>query len=214
VDHDILLDIIKDKIKDQEVISLLATIVKSEDTKFGLPVTANLEADTRISEKGMPIGNLTSQMFANIYLNELDYYIKHELKIRYYIRYMDDMIILHHDKAQLHHVKYAIEEFLLTKLKLNLNNKTAIRPTSLGIHFVGYQIWPTHKKIRKPTALKIKRKLHKMAGRYNRGIINLDKFKASLASYMGMLIHANCDRFKRALLNSIVLCKGGGKMKT
>lgn len=211
VDHEILLNILKDKLKDQEVINLLATIINSEETKFGLPSTANLETDIRVSDKGMPIGNLTSQMFANIYLNELDQYAKHELKLHYYVRYMDDIIILQQEKAQLHHVKYAIEEFLLTRLKLNLNNKTAIRPISLGIHFVGHQVWNTHKKIHKPTALKIKRRLVKIAGRYNKGFITLDAFKASLASYMGMLKHANCDRFKRTLLKSITLCKGSDK---
>lgn len=207
VDHVILLEILKDKLKDQEVVNLLATIIQSEGTKFGLPITVNLDCDTLISEKGMPIGNLTSQMFANIYLNELDYHIKHDLQLHYYVRYMDDMIILHHDKGQLHHVKSSIEEFLLTKLKLNLNNKTAIRPISLGIHFVGYQIWNSHKTIRKPTALKIKRKLRKMAAEYNKGMITLNKLKASLASYMGMLIHANCNRFRSALLKNLTLCK-------
>ena len=150
IDHAVLLEIIGRKIADPDVMWLLDTIVNSEDKPFGLPVGfAAYETDERLSDVGMPIGNLTSQMFANIYLNEADQYIKRELGVRYYIRYMDDMIILADDKKRLQAIKHDVEAFLDEKLRLSLNKKTAIRPISLGIDFLGYKVWASHTKLRK-----------------------------------------------------------------
>lgn len=101
VDHNILMNILDSKIADEKLLRLLERIINSENTKFGLPSGVEVDQiskDDRLLEVGMPIGNLTSQMFANIYLNELDQFVKHELKVHYYIRYVDDFIILHNDK--------------------------------------------------------------------------------------------------------------------
>lgn len=108
VDHDILLKILARRIKDQRLLNLLEKIINCESMNFGLPPGKEpdeVAVSDRLSNKGMPIGNLTSQMFANIYLNEVDQYAKHELGLHYYIRYMDDIIILHHDKKYLAEVK-------------------------------------------------------------------------------------------------------------
>ncbi len=160
VDHAVLLGIITRKINDPDLMWLLDKIVNSEHKRFGLPLGRSaIDSDVRLADKGMPIGNLTSQMFANIYLNELDQYVKRELEVRYYVRYMDDMVILSDSKELLHQYKDLIEVFLDEKLRLILNNKTAIRPISLGIDFLGYKVWPTHVKLRKAAALKMKRRL-------------------------------------------------------
>ena len=207
VDHAVIMRILARKIKDQELLKLLETIVNSENTKFGLPTGATLDTDKRVSDKGMPIGNLTSQMFANIYLNELDQYVKHVLRIKHYIRYMDDIIILHPSKQHLHQVKFAISDYLNEHLSLELNNKTTIRPVSLGVHFVGQQLWATHRKIRKPASLKIRRRLTLLARQYSTGVLPLAKFKASLASYLGIMKHVDCYRFKTKLLSTVKLCR-------
>ena len=115
---------------------LLHKIINSEDTRFGLPAGMSPEDctdDMWLWDVGMPIGNLTSQLFANIYLNELDQFCKHQLHIHYYVRYMDDIIILFDDKRQLAEWKDEIEAFLNDNLHLDLNKKTAIRPVALGI---------------------------------------------------------------------------------
>ena len=83
-------------------------------------------------------------MFANLYLNELDQFAKHKLHLKYYIRYMDDIIIIHEDKRYLKYIKDQIEEYLNTELHLQLNKKTCIRPCSMGIEFVGFRVWTTH----------------------------------------------------------------------
>lgn len=95
------MDILRKKIADEDLLHVLSVIINCEDTNFGLPLGADIgdvAFDELLGEVGLPIGNLTSQMFANLYLNELDQFCKHKLHLHYYIRYMDDIIILHPDK--------------------------------------------------------------------------------------------------------------------
>jgi len=153
----------------------------------------------------IPIGNLTSQMFANIYLNELDQYCKHELKIHYYIRYMDDIIILGDDKKRLVEIKTEIETFLRERLKLRLNDKTAVRPVGMGIEFVGFRVWASHVKLRKSTALKMKRRLKEIKYLYAEGLVDLDTVKGVLASYFGMMQHCNSYNLRRKIADTFVL---------
>lgn len=143
-------------------------------------------------ETGMPIGNLTSQLFANIYLNELDQFCKHKLKIHYYIRYMDDVIILGPNKWVLREWKEEIEKFLEKELHLDLNTKTSIRPMKSGIEFVGVRIWPTHMKLRKSTVRRIKRETRKISRLYASGDMARDAFERRVTSIRGMLKHAEC----------------------
>lgn len=194
VDHTILINLLRRKIKDEELLQLLMTIITYDGTLFGLKLNGDVNnpAD-RISGKGMPIGNLTSQMFANLYLNELDQYCKRTLSIRYYVRYMDDVIILSNDKGKLHQYKALIEDFLNNKLDLHLNNKTAIRPISTGVEFVGYRLWPTHVKMRKSTALKMKKRLKYVKKQYENKQLPFEKVNATVQSYMGILKH--CDSY-------------------
>lgn len=212
INHQILMGIIQSKIDDPDLIWLLNTIINSEDTKFGLPLDVDpgeCTAEDRLADVGMPIGNLTSQMFANLYLNELDQYAKHQLRLHYYIRYMDDIIILHHDKKYLHAVKDDIENFLNNNLALQLNGKTAIRPINCGIEFVGYRIWPTHRKLKKKTALKMKHRLKYLQKAYSRGEIGFDKLNASVQSYLGLLKHCNSYRLRNKLFDDLVFVRGG-----
>lgn len=208
VDHDALVDILSRKIKDIKLMNVLEDIIRCKTHSFGLPIEATLEdIDVRLDNKGMPIGNLTSQMFANIYLNELDQYIKRKLRIHYYIRYMDDVIILHESKEELHKIKNQIEEFLMEKLKLNLNNKTAIRPVTLGIEFVGYKVWNTHIKLRKSTSLKMKRRLKYLKKQYEQGEIEFEDIRATMASYFGLMKHSNSYNLKSKLLDSLIFVR-------
>ena len=107
----------------------------------------------------MPLGNLTSQFFANLYLNELDYFIKHNLKIKYYIRYVDDFIILHKDKEQLEFYKEQINKFLKNNLKLELHpDKSKIISQNKPIPFVGFRIFNNYKLLRKFNRKNIQRR--------------------------------------------------------
>ncbi|WNF36391.1 RNA-directed DNA polymerase [Bacillaceae bacterium IKA-2] len=207
VDQDVLLSILKRKIKDNELMWLLEKFIRSEHS-FGIPLGDHNFEKERIDGIGMPIGNLTSQLFANLYLNELDQYAKHELKLHHYIRYMDDIIILHHDKQELWKVLEAIDTFLVTNLKLELNNKTTIRPIHTGIEFVGYRVWPTHRKLKKKTVKKMKKRLKYLQNSYAKGEVTLNDVRCTLASYLGYMKHANCYKLKKKVLNEFVLTKG------
>src|SRR3989344_4020530 len=143
VNHEILLHIIKKKIKDENIIWLINKILNNyEMKKQGI---------------GMPLGNLTSQFFANVYLNELDYFVKHELKAKYYIRYVDDFVVLHEDKNTLRHFKNKINAYLKT-LKLELHtDKSKIMPLRNGLTFLGYRIFYHYKLLRRSNLRKFQK---------------------------------------------------------
>ncbi len=112
--------------------------------------TNEVTGDERLT--GVPLGNLTSQLFANIYLNELDQFIKHKIKARYYIRYMDDFLILCYNKKELAGIKEKIKVFLSAELKLDLHPKKCnIFPVNKGIDFLGYRIFANYRLLRKST---------------------------------------------------------------
>lgn len=210
IDHGVLMDILKRKIADKDLLWLLDVIIKSNGMKFGLPPGMEpdqCDKEDRLKDTGMPIGNLTSQMFANLYLNELDQYCKHELRLHYYIRYMDDIIILHPDKRYLHYIKDEIETFINENLKLHLNKKTAIRPISAGIEFVGFRIWPTHRKLKKKSAIKMKKRIKYIKKAYKEGRIGFEKVNNTMQSYFGIMQHFNSYKLKKKILGDLVFKK-------
>lgn len=111
---------------------------------------------------GLPIGNYTSQIFANIYLNELDQYVKHKLKCKYYFRYMDDCIILVKTKEEAKQILEEIKEFLKRNLELELNSKTQIFKSKQGVNFCGYKINEYRLKIRDKGKRKLKKKVKEL----------------------------------------------------
>lgn len=205
VDHKILLELLSKKIDDSDLMQLLRIIIESEDTPFGLPLCGDLAESARLFDIGIPIGNLTSQMFANLYMNELDQFAKRTLRIGRYIRYMDDIIILSPSKELLHHYKIVLEKFINEKLHLELNKKTAIRPCSLGVDFCGYKIWPDHIKVRKSTALRMKRHLKLVTEQYAEGRISLEKANQSFTSYFGLLKHCNSYQLRKKISKTYIL---------
>lgn len=205
IDRSILENILSKTIKDKELLGLLKIIINKANIPFGLEINCNKEI--RIFEKGIPIGNLTSQMFANIYLNELDQYVKRILRVKYYIRYMDDFLILHEDKKYLHYLKETIEMFLEKKLKLQLNNKTSIKPIKLGIDFLGYKIWGTHIKLRKSTALRIRRHLKHLSKKYSKNEESFEKINSTVQSYIGLMEHCNSYSLRKKIFVNFILKK-------
>jgi retron-type reverse transcriptase len=137
VDHQILIHIIRKKVRDKRIVWLIKKIL-------GNNVTSNSFG------KGMPLGNLTSQFFANVYLNELDYFVKHKLRVKFYIRYVDDFVLLHPSEFQLKLWGRRVEEFLLLGLKLELHNEKSRKIfLSKGIDFVGFRNFYNFRLLRK-----------------------------------------------------------------
>ncbi len=148
--------------------------------------------------KGIPLGNLTSQVFANIYMNELDQFIKHQLKIKYYLRYADDFVILSESRGALEKLVDPVAEFLKNRLKLELHpNKIIFRKLDWGIDFLGYIVLPHYILPRTKTKKRIFTKLKAKIGSEN--------FNQSLQSYLGYLQHANSFKVTQQLKNQIWL---------
>jgi hypothetical protein len=167
LDREILIKIIQKKIKCLKTIQLIRLILN------------NFEGDN-----GMPLGNLTSQFFANVYLNELDYFVKHQLRAKFYIRYVDDFIILHKSKEQLESWKKDIDNFLKEKLKLELHaDKSKIIPLNKGVDFVGFRNFYYFRLLRKRNINKIYFKIED----YKQNKLSKEKL---LASFQGWNAHA------------------------
>ena len=140
----------------------------------------------------MPLGNLTSQVFANIYLNELDRFVKHKLKTQYYIRYADDFLLLSKNKELLYRYVDVLRQFLNNELKLELHpDKIIFRKLEWGIDFLGYVVLPHYILPRTKTRRRIFKKLKEK--------IDLESFNQSLQSYLGYLKHANSYKLTREL---------------
>lgn len=208
VSHRILKKILAKKIKDARLLEVLYSVIDCKHTPFGLPLGASpgdVPLEDRLYDVGMPIGNLLSQVFANVYLDVLDQFCKRVLKIHFYIRYMDDVIVLCNDKIQLREWKDQIEVFLMNELELHLNSKTCIRPISQGIEFVGYRIWPDRVIVRKSTSLRIKRALRGLAVKYSKYEITMQDVTSALRSYLGMLEHCDSEALVKKILDNLVL---------
>lgn len=182
INKNILYDILQRKIKDPKVLWLTREILYSN------------EGDTNL-----PIGNYTSQMFANIYLNELDQYVKHKLKGKYYFRYMDDAILIRRTKEEVKSDLENIKIFLSEKLKLELNKKTQIFKNKQGVNFCGYKINEYRLKIRDKGKRKLKKKVKSLKEKVKTGEINSKEAKRYLAGHLGYMKIANVKNLKEKL---------------
>lgn len=192
IDHKILLSILSLRIKDQELIGLLTEIIGSFTSS----------RSTLFNRCGVPIGNLTSQLFANIYMDVFDQFMKHELKVRYYSRYTDDFVIVSSNKEYLLNLLPQIHSFLKEKLKIQIHpNKISITKFSSGIDYLGYVLFPNFTLVRKHTQKRALRKINEKIFLYKKGVIPEDKVIATLMSYLGVLSHANTFRFSEELKN-------------
>ena len=149
------------------------------------------------AETGLPIGNLSSQFFANVYLNELDQFIKHQLKARAYVRYVDDFVLLHPDPAQLVQWRTAIEGFLAERLHLRLRDAGRLAPVRQGIDFLGYIVRPRYCLVRRRVVGHLlsrldrwRRAVHRADGSLRLAPAQREALHAMLASYLGHFRHA------------------------
>lgn len=155
---------------------------------------------------GIPLGNLTSQIFANIYLNELDRFVKITLQAENYARYMDDVVIISNDKAQLHAWREQIELFLMDELKLKTNSKTQVFPIAKNngraLDFLGYRIYQSHRLLRKSSVKRIKSKLKKFHKEYREGTVGEKEITQSITSWIAHAKHADTFGLRSQLLKS------------
>lgn len=194
MDHRILLEILGRRINDKDVMWLLEEIVGSYRVN-----SPNLFHNTAT---GVPIGNLTSQLFANVYMNELDQFVKHGLKVKHYARYTDDLVIISRSKEYLENLIPQLNEFLEKNLRLSFHpDKVTIHFYSKGVDFLGYVVFPYHILLRKRTKRRILRKFQGKLREHKEGKINRDRILASLNSNLGVLSHANAYNLSCDLKN-------------
>jgi len=160
-------------------------------------------------ERGLPIGSLTSQWLANLYLDRLDHFIKDDLGAPYYLRYMDDFVLLGPNKAWGRETLERIRGFL-AGMDLTLNPKSGIRPISQGVDFVGYRHWTSHTLPRKRTVKRARKQLKGLQSRYNAGKIGFDYVRARVVSFTGYMKHCNGRRTLEHILERFILT-GAGK---
>ena len=182
IDKDIIYKIIQRKIKDDKILWLTREILYSNE-----------------GPKNLPIGNYTSQMFANIYLNELDQYVKHKLKGKYYFRYMDDAVLMRKTKEETKQDLEKIKKFLKEKLELELNQKTQIFKNKQGVNFCGYKINEYRLKIREKGKKKLKKKVKELKKRVETREIDSKEAKRYLAGHLGYMKIANVNSLKEKL---------------
>lgn len=208
IDHEILMDICRKKIDDPRTVDLLGYYINNDAVPFGMPLDANqltITEEQMLYDLGIPIGGGLSHMLGNMYLDPLDQFCKRVLGIKRYIRYMDDIIILDNDKERLKEYGSRMTQFLEERLHLNFNNKTALRPVRVGCEFVGFVIYNDHVILRKSTTLRMKRTLRKTRQDYHDNLITFKEANATMQSYLAMLSHVDCKKFKEKLLNEFVL---------
>ena len=193
VNHKILLSIIEKKVPEERVLWLIKLILSNHKVKE--------------NGKGMPLGNLTSQFFANVYLNELDKFVKHKLKAKYYIRYVDDFVILHSSRNILEEYKLKINEFLSLNLDLKLHpDKSKIFNLDSGAGFLGFRIFYFHKIVRKQNIRKFEKKFDKFKRLYKKNAVSRKKVVESFESWLAHITHANTYKYRRHLIRIFNAC--------
>ena len=197
------LSFIPEKSEYSEIRNLLKILVFHDPTEDFVKKVSGCSVERLDTEKslfntkkgcGIPIGNLTSQFFANVYLNELDHFIKHILKARYYLRYVDDFIILHENPEQLKKWHKEINKFLKDKLNLTLKNIVIIKPLSCGINFLGYVQHVHYRLVRRRVIGNFERKLNEYSVKDLAKPLNYDELnqlKAVVTSYLAHCSKAN-----------------------
>lgn len=194
IDHDILLDLIRKRIVDDRLMTVIENIIRS----YSEPGTPG---------KGLPIGNLTSQLFANLYLDALDHWAKDVRRERCYARYMDDFVFIHPDKRHLQALRIDCERWLADELQLNTNHKTQVFPVARkggrGLHFLGFHLWPNGRRLRRASLKRFGRQVKQWQKQFASGQIDLALVRENLHSWVnharhGEAVPALSQRLKHA----------------
>jgi RNA-directed DNA polymerase len=210
IDHSILKSLLAKHIADKDTAWLINLIIDS-----GAGVQADESPQTLFAgddlfavlrPRGLPIGNLTSQFWANVYLHELDQYVKHELKCRAYLRYMDDFVLFSNDKGQLQEWKAAMRVFLANRLRLQLHpKKSLVFPTQIGIDFCGFILFPTHRRLRRSSLRRFVKRFCRQRIAYQHGDLSLEKMTESVRCWIAHAAHGNTWRLRRKLFSDYSL---------
>ena len=210
IDLEIMRNLLGRRIADRQVLWLIDQILASgADIQRGEASVTYFPGDNlfaALRSLGLPIGNLTSQFFANVYLHELDKFAKHNLRCKPYLRYMDDFILFSNDKTQLHAWKDALRDFLATELRLILHpKKSVVFPVTEGLDFCGFRIYPTHRRLRRSSIRRFVQRFRRQRKAYRRGELPLEELNTSIRSWIAHAAHGDTWRLRRRLFKDYPL---------
>jgi len=209
IDHEILFAKIERKIKCPDTLRLIGLIIdgsnRQEEVNTYFPGDDLFTSFQR--KRGIPIGNLASQFFANVYLNDLDHYAKEALGCRGYIRYVDDVTVFDDDKKRLWDISRRLAEFLIRE-RLSLHpDKTFVLPVTEGVDHLGYRVYPTHRRLRRDNVWRFLRKIKKMHELYACEKIDMDEINASVQSWLGHARHADTQGLRTKIFAEICFAR-------
>jgi retron-type reverse transcriptase len=212
IDHQILKELIARKIKDPHVLRLAGEIIDHSNAQQ--PVLTWFPGDDLFTpierRRGLPLGNQTSQFFANVYLDPLDHFVTDRLGLSY-IRYVDDFLVFAEDKRRLHEVRAEIERFL-GKLRLQIHrDKSVVFPCSQGIRFLGYRVFPTHRLLAQENVRRFRRRMRWMQREFAAGRIDFDAIRPRIMSWIAHAEHANTYRLRSDLFSRMVFQRAAAK---
>ncbi|MDX9866079.1 MAG: reverse transcriptase domain-containing protein [Anaerolineaceae bacterium] len=209
IDHDILRSEFSRLIRDKDLLWLCDQILASGEgvlaDEYEMTWFPNDDLFAINRPRGLPIGNLTSQFWANVYLNGLDHFIKRELKCGAYVRYVDDFLLFSDQREQLLGWR---EEIIacLAGLRLRLHEESArVFPTASGIPFLGFRVYPEYRRVKRRKVVHFRRKLRHLAAEYGAGEINLEKVDASVQGWVNYVRYADSWGLRRDVLGSVRL---------
>jgi retron-type reverse transcriptase len=208
IDHGILFSMVSRKIKCPDTLWLVKKIIRSRESDREAEYFRSDDLFAPVHRrKGIPIGNLTSQFFANLYLNDFDHFVKEGLRARYYIRYCDDFVLFGNSKKWLNQAKMEITSYLET-LRLRLHeNKNRIYRVTDGVDFLGYRIFPERILVRKTIVKRYRKRLRKMVLGYREGKIDLSGVNNSIQSWIGHVAHSDSYQLRKEMFSDIVFSR-------
>lgn len=211
IDHAVLQTMLRKKIADPAVLWLIDVILDSgrsiHTRDYVMQWFPGDDLLAACRPRGLPIGNLTSQFFANVYLHELDMFITTQLRWRHYLRYCDDFVLFGNDKGKLREVKAAIADFL-GNLRLRLHpKKSLLFPVKTGLEFLGYRLLPTQIRLKKANVRRFVIRLQHSQQEYEHGRLSLHALQSSLQAWIAHATHANTYRLRTSLLKHFVVQK-------
>lgn len=204
IDHEILKSIIARKIKCKPTLALIELIIDNSNPQEARPdYFAGDDLFTSIERrKGLPMGNLTSQFFANLYLSPFDHFIKEEMGIKGYVRYVDDFVCFGADKQDLHRLKAEMQRFLAERLRLLLHpKKSQIFPTENGVTFLGQRVFATHRRLARPNVRRFRKRLAIRLKCYRAGKISPALMECQLNSWLGHAKQADTFRLRKGIFS-------------
>lgn len=208
IDHEILYYIISKKIADKNILWLIKTIIDNSNSQE--PVFDHFDGDDLLApharRRGLPIGNLTSQFFANIYLNGFDHFVKENRGCKAYVRYVDDFAVFGNDKKQLWEIKRKMGEYL-QGLRLKLHPlKTRVFPSKNGCEFLGFYMYPNFRKVKKSNVKLFEKKLGAMQAAFRKGVISLEQIHKSIQGWIAHVEHADSYRLRERIFAKYIFC--------